>query len=64
MENRRFGDFFYKNRLVLNYRHLRLDPYENIRNSSFSKGPCYLLDTRIQNWFNFMNVIWNDYYHF
>lgn len=57
-------DFFYKGPVFQNYRHLRLDPYENIRNSKFSKGPCYYLDMRIQNWLNFTNVIWNDYYHF
>jgi hypothetical protein len=57
-------DFLYSGRSQLNYRHLRLDPYEAIRNSRFAKGPCYFLDARIQNWLNFTNVIWNDYFHF
>jgi len=57
-------DFLYSGQSRLTYRHLRLDPYESIRNSRFAKGPCYFLDVRIQNWLNFTNVIWNDYFHF
>lgn len=57
-------DFLYNSNSSKNYRHLRLDPYESIRTSIYFKGPCYFLDTRIQNWLNFNNVIWNEYFHF
>lgn len=57
-------DFYYLTPISKNYRHLRLDPYESIRNSSLVKGSCYFLDARIQNWLQFNNVIWNDYFHF
>jgi hypothetical protein len=43
---------------------INFDPYINIRNAKLSKGSCYFLDSRIQNWFFYQNVIWNDYYHF
>lgn len=57
-------DFYYLTPISKNYRHLRLDPYESVRYSSFIKGSCYFLDARIQNWLHFNNVIWNDYFHF
>lgn len=57
-------DFFYETRVSPKYRHLRVDPYQSIRNAKLSKGPCYLLDAKIQNWLSFYNVIWNEYYHF
>lgn len=57
-------DFLYQGPMHYNYRHLRLDPYESIRGSFLTKGACYFLDVRIQNWLNFTNVIWNEYYHF
>lgn len=57
-------DFFLETNHIYDYKHLRLDPYESIRNSKFVKNACYALDTKIQNWLNFNNVIWNDYYHF
>lgn len=57
-------DFLYNSFSFKNYKHFHLDPYESIRNSYFSKGSCYFLDARLQNWLNFNNVIWNDYFHF
>jgi hypothetical protein len=57
-------DFFYETRVTPRYRHLRVDPYQSIRTAKLSKGPCYLLDAKIQNWLHFYNVIWNEYYHF
>lgn len=57
-------DFIYNSRSFKNYKHLILDPYESIRKSFFSKGSCYFLDARIQNWLNFNNIIWNSYFHF
>lgn len=57
-------DFFYNANSSTNFAHLRLDPYESMRNSIKYKGPCYFLDSRIQNWLNFNNVIWNEYFHF
>lgn len=57
-------DFVYETKVTPKYRHLRVDPYQSIRNAKLSKGPCYLLDAKIQNWLHFYNVIWNEYYHF
>lgn len=57
-------DFLYNSFSFKNYKYLRLDPYEAVRASRFSKSSCYFLDARIQNWLNFNNVIWNDYFHF
>jgi hypothetical protein len=57
-------NFSYDVSKILYWNHSDSDPYANIRDSKFSKSPCYFLDSRIQNWFFYQNVIWNDYYHF
>ena len=33
-------------------------------NQNFNIGYCYNLKTKIQNWQNFINIIWNNNYHF
>lgn len=57
-------NFSYDNIIQLNLNVLQFDPYANIRRAPYSRGSCYFLDSRVQNWFNFYNVIWNEYYHF
>lgn len=57
-------NFLYENFGGSFFKHLRLDPYETIKKSAYSKSSCYSLDTKIQNWLNFNNVIWNDFNHF
>lgn len=57
-------NFSYDNIVQLNWNVLQFDPYVNIRQAPYSRGSCYFLDSRVQNWFNFYNVIWNEYYHF
>lgn len=57
-------NFIFENIAQLNWNNIKFDPYSAIRESSVSKGSCYFLDARIQNWFIFHNIIWNEYYHF
>jgi hypothetical protein len=46
--------------LSKNYANLRI----NIQKKHKVFNSCYLLDAKIQNYSNFMNIYWNQYYHF
>ena len=45
---------------------LNIDKNLNFANKPYkiSLGHCYILQSKIQNWNNFVNVFWNQNYHF
>ena len=56
---------FKKNSIFSNYNYtIFSDPYFSIYKSFFNPSSYFYLDLKVQNWLGFMNVMWNQHYHF
>lgn len=55
---------FYISKDLLRSSNFYFDPYYTLYKEFFSPSAYFYLDMKIQNWFDFTNVIWNQNYHF
>lgn len=56
---------FKKNLAFFNYNcTIFSDPYFAIYKNFFNPSSYFYLDLKVQNWLDFMNVMWNQHYHF
>lgn len=55
---------FYISKDLLRSSNFFFDPYYTLYKEFFSPSAYFYLDLKVQNWFNFTNVMWNQNYHF